>query len=160
MRLIHEQKPDTLAACNAGQPCQHLKEASTIFERESGICFRTSHPGADCCIVKLIASRRLRSPLMSCARIVRRMMSDIEIQAFLTKAEENLASATSEFVNGRYNACANRCYYACFQAAIAALMQAGIRPPRGAQGAWGHAFVQAQFAGELVNRRKLYAASG
>jgi len=87
------------------------------------------------------------------------MMTDIEIQAFLTKAGENLGSATSEFINGRYNACANRCYYACFQAAVAALMRAGVRPPEGAQGAWGHAFVQAQFAGELVNRRKLYAAS-
>ena len=64
-------------------------------------------------------------------------------------------TAESEFVNERYNSCANRCYYAAFQAAIAALLQAGIRP-REPQGAWGHAFVQAQFAGELVNRRKRY----
>ena len=34
---------------------------------------------------------------------------------FLAKAEESLAGAESEYANGRYNNCANRCYYACFQ---------------------------------------------
>ena len=87
------------------------------------------------------------------------MTTDLELQAYLAKAEENVASAASELVNGRYNACANRCYYAAFQAAVAALIQAGIRPPRGARGEWGHAFVQAQFAGELIMRRKLYPAA-
>jgi hypothetical protein len=29
---------------------------------------------------------------------------------FLAKAEESLAGADSEFANGRYNNCANRCY--------------------------------------------------
>jgi uncharacterized protein (UPF0332 family) len=67
---------------------------------------------------------------------------------FLDKAQESLAGAQSEFVNGRYNNCANRCYYACFQAAIHALEQAGIQPTSTAG--------QAQFAGQLVNRRKLY----
>ena len=76
---------------------------------------------------------------------------------FLRKARESLAGAESEAANARYNNCANRCYYACFQAAICALSRAGIRPLR--QGAeWGHAFVQAQFAGELISRRKLYAS--
>lgn len=83
------------------------------------------------------------------------MFSSVDEQAFLVKAEENLASATSEFANGRYNACANRCYYACFQAAIAALLRIGIRPSDG--GGWGHAFVQAQFAGQLIARRRLYS---
>ncbi|MGH2589072.1 MAG: HEPN domain-containing protein, partial [Dehalococcoidia bacterium] len=92
-------------------------------------------------------------------RIATAVTTNTEVLAFLAKAEENLASAASELVNGRYNACANRCYYACFQAAIAALMTEGIRPPRGAQGEWGHAFVQAQFAGELANRRTVYPAS-
>jgi hypothetical protein len=45
---------------------------------------------------------------------------------YLAKAAESLLSAESEYVNGRYNSCANRCYYACFQAAIAALLQEGI----------------------------------
>jgi uncharacterized protein (UPF0332 family) len=74
---------------------------------------------------------------------------------FLEKAEESLAGATSEFVNDRHNNTANRCYYACFQAAIYALSRAGIRPPGGSS-EWGHDFVQAQFAGQLINRRKLY----
>jgi uncharacterized protein (UPF0332 family) len=74
---------------------------------------------------------------------------------FIDKAQESLAGAQSEFVNGRYNNCANRCYYACFQAARHALEQAGIQPTS-TPARWGHDFVQAQFAGQLVNRRKLY----
>src|SRR5205823_6359850 len=41
------------------------------------------------------------------------------------KALESLAGAESELANGRYNNAANRAYYACFQAAIAALQRAG-----------------------------------
>jgi len=84
--------------------------------------------------------------------------TSLEAQSYLAKAQENAASAASELVNGRYNACANRCYYAAFQAAVAALLRAGIRPSA-AHGEWGHAFVQARFAGELIARRKLYPAS-
>ena len=76
-------------------------------------------------------------------------------EIYLLKAEESLAGAESEFINGRYNNTANRCYYACFQAAIAALVQEGMQPS-GRQ--WGHEFVQARFVGELVNRRKFYPA--
>ena len=36
------------------------------------------------------------------------------INPYLEKAVESLAGAESEYVNGRYNNCANRCYYACF----------------------------------------------
>lgn len=75
---------------------------------------------------------------------------------FLEKADENLAAAESEFANRRYNSCASRCYYACFQAAIYALMRAGIQSPA-QTGEWGHDFVQAQFNGQLINRRKLYS---
>jgi uncharacterized protein (UPF0332 family) len=56
------------------------------------------------------------------------------ITIYLAKATESLLSAESEFVNGRYNSCANRCYYACFQAAIAALLSEGIHPA----GQWSH----------------------
>jgi uncharacterized protein (UPF0332 family) len=79
-------------------------------------------------------------------------------RVYLEKAEENLDAADSEFANRRYNSCASRCYYACFQAAIDALSQAGIQPP-GRSGQWGHDFVQAQFNGQLINRRKLYPAN-
>ena len=75
---------------------------------------------------------------------------------FLEKARESLAGADSEFAQGHYDNCANRCYYACFQAAIWALDRAGIRP-RGASGEWSHAFVPAQFDGQLIGRRKVYS---
>src|ERR671914_2229640 len=71
---------------------------------------------------------------------------------YLTKAIESLLTAESEFANGRYNSCANRSYYACFQAAIAAILNEGIRPA----GQWNHQFVQAQFVGVLINKRKRY----
>src|SRR5439155_4218939 len=77
---------------------------------------------------------------------------------YIDKARESLAGAESEFANHRYNNCANRCYYSCFQAAVQALIRAGIQPTRQPVG-WGHAFVQAQFAGVLINRRKLYPAN-
>jgi uncharacterized protein (UPF0332 family) len=75
-----------------------------------------------------------------------------DITIYLTKAEESLRTAESEFANGRYNSCANRCYYACFQSAIAALLAEGIR----ARGQWSHEFVQGQFVGVLINQRHLY----
>jgi uncharacterized protein (UPF0332 family) len=83
------------------------------------------------------------------------MATDISIQTFWAKALENIDSAASELTNRRYNASANRAYYAAFHAGIVALMREGIRPS-GPQ--WGHGFVQAQFAGELVTRRKAYPA--
>lgn len=76
---------------------------------------------------------------------------------YLVKAEESLAGAVSEYANGRYNNCANRCYYSCFQAAIMALQDAGLAPS-GARATWSHEQVQALFAGELIRRRKLYNA--
>ena len=80
-----------------------------------------------------------------------------EFTMYIRKAAESLAGADSERANRRYNNCANRCYYAAFQAAIAALLRAGIRPSSGGQ--WAHTFVQGQFAGLLIRRRKRYAAA-
>ena len=83
------------------------------------------------------------------------MTADGNIQAYLSKAEESLASAGADYASGRYNSCANRCYYACYQAAVAALMLAGVL--RSAAGIRPeHSFVQAQFSGQLVVRRKVY----
>ncbi len=73
---------------------------------------------------------------------------------YLEKAQESLASASSELANRRYNCSANRAYYACFQAAIAVLIPRGLVPREH----WNHRFVQSRFAGELVARRKLYPA--
>ena len=75
-----------------------------------------------------------------------------DITIYVAKATESLLTAESAFVNGRYNSCANRCYYACVPAAIAALLREGIRP----RGQWSHEFVQAQFVGVLLNQRKRY----
>ena len=74
---------------------------------------------------------------------------------YLEKAQESVAGAQRELADGRNNNCANRAYYACFQAAVHALMAAGIRPPA-ATDRWGHEFVLARFNGDLINRRKLY----
>lgn len=82
------------------------------------------------------------------------MTDDAEL--FFLKARESLARAESEFVNGRYNNRAGRCYYACFQAAISALIRAGLSP---STRQWHHDYVQAQFVGQLVNRRKRYPAA-
>jgi uncharacterized protein (UPF0332 family) len=72
---------------------------------------------------------------------------------FLEKAVQALEGAASEYLNRRYDNCANRCYFGCFQAAIAALQQNNIGR-RGGQ--WGHDYVPAQFDGQLVNRRHAY----
>lgn len=77
--------------------------------------------------------------------------------SFLARAEESLAGAQSEFDNARYNNSANRAYFACFHAAIAALDLAGVRSPGGKRD-WTHTFVQGQYPGLLINRRKLYPA--
>lgn len=82
---------------------------------------------------------------------------DSEVAGFMSKAMESLASAESELINGRYNSCANRAYYACFQAAVATIIQVGIRPID-PSGKWGHDFVQARFAGDLINRRHRFPA--
>lgn len=82
---------------------------------------------------------------------------DQEEQLFLLKATESVEGAEGESANSRFNNAANRCYYATFQAAIAALIRANVRPAA-PQTQWGHEFVQAQFNGQLVHRRKLYPA--
>lgn len=54
-----------------------------------------------------------------------------DADVYLSKAIESLEIAEIAFANGRYNSCANRSYYACFQAAIAALLDVGIRTSGG-----------------------------
>jgi uncharacterized protein (UPF0332 family) len=82
-------------------------------------------------------------------------MAMSEPSGYLAKAEESLVGAASELAHGRYNNSVNRAYYACFQAAIAALQHASIGP-RGGQSGWAHAYVQAEFVGRLIHQRKLY----
>jgi uncharacterized protein (UPF0332 family) len=80
-----------------------------------------------------------------------------EAQAWLTKSERSLAGAISEHANGRYDNSVNRCYYACFQAAIAALLRVQVRSTNPDVG-WGHGYVQSQFNEQLIRRRKAYPA--
>ena len=80
------------------------------------------------------------------------------IHDYLAKAHENLAGAESELQHGRTNSCARSSYYACFHAAIAALLHVGLTAPEPARG-WGHDWVHASFVGQLIQRRKLYPAS-
>lgn len=77
---------------------------------------------------------------------------------FLEKATESLEGARRAYEGGRYNNAANRSCYAVFQAAIHALQLEGVRPPGGGS-EWGHAFVDAQFVGLLINRRHRYDSS-
>jgi uncharacterized protein (UPF0332 family) len=77
-----------------------------------------------------------------------------EPERYLRKSRESLASARADVRAERHNSAANRAYYAAFQAAVAALIDAEIRP----QEDWEHRFVASQFSGKLVKRRKLYAS--
>ena len=70
-----------------------------------------------------------------------------EAERYLAKARESLASARANVKARRYNSAANRGYYAAFQAAVAALIHAGIRPD---DDDWGHRFVMSQFSGKLI----------
>jgi uncharacterized protein (UPF0332 family) len=74
---------------------------------------------------------------------------------YLEKAMESIAGAESEYVNSRYNNCANRSYYACFHAAVHALSKAGITSRR-PDATWAHEALQAASTGELIQRRKHY----
>src|SRR5947209_846062 len=76
---------------------------------------------------------------------------------YLSKAREALAGAESEYANGHYNNCANRCYYSSFHAAIHAFETAGA-VARAGRATWSHEVVQAAFAGQLIQRRKMYSA--
>lgn len=73
------------------------------------------------------------------------------IAEFLAKAQENLEDAEQALATGRYNASANRSYYAAFQAAIAALAQESITHEKNP-----HSWVQAQFSERLIKARKRY----
>ena len=81
-----------------------------------------------------------------------------EAQAYLDKAIEHLASCESELDFGRRNSCARSAYYACFHAAIAALLHAHIVSAQSGR-RWAYDQVQARFVGELINREKMYPGS-
>lgn len=90
-------------------------------------------------------------------RYHRVMITDHGAESYLRKAQESLDGAESECASQRFDNCANRAYYAAFQAAISALVREGSRAKRGEQ--WPHGFVQAEFVGKLINRRRRYPST-
>jgi uncharacterized protein (UPF0332 family) len=77
---------------------------------------------------------------------------------YFAKAMESLNGAEQEFAQRRFNNCANRAYYACFQAAIAALLSIGLGPSA-RNGQWRHDAVQSLFNEQLIRRRKWFTGS-
>jgi len=113
----------------------------------------TSHLSHTSPTSHIVRSAQLHLPPSdACSRLLECKRREHDITIYVAKATESVLTAESACVNGRYNRCANRCYYACLQAAIAALLREGVRP----RGQWSHAFVQAQFVGVLINQRQRY----
>jgi len=72
---------------------------------------------------------------------------------YVEKSHESLKSARILFEAECFNSCINRLYYAMFQMAVAILIKFGIKSPKESE--YGHAWVQAALAKELIYRRKL-----
>jgi len=72
-------------------------------------------------------------------------------QAFLDKAQEDLQATEICVNNGLPNNAARCAYFACYHAAIAALLVAGIRVRD-----WDHDKVQSSFNGVLIGKHHLY----
>ena len=70
---------------------------------------------------------------------------------FFEKAKVNFEAARICFENGLYDPCANRAYYAAFQAAISALINKGIKREK-----FDHKWVQAEFSEKLIKIQKVY----
>ncbi|TAE33096.1 MAG: HEPN domain-containing protein [Candidatus Kapaibacterium sp.] len=70
---------------------------------------------------------------------------------FYEKAKRGIDDAEMLFNAERYEAAANRAYYACFHAAIALLKRFGIEHPK-----HPHDWIQAQFSAEIIHRRKIF----
>ncbi len=80
-------------------------------------------------------------------------MKDVH-HIFLKKSEESLNTARLSFEKEYYNSCVNRSYYAMFQAAVAVLFKAGIRPK---SKKIGHDWVQAEFSRTFVRGNKKFS---
>ena len=72
----------------------------------------------------------------------------------LERAQESLRAAELCLRQGYFNSAASRAYYPMFQAAQVALAHVGLARPT-----WSHSGLQAVFATELIQRRKIYPAA-
>jgi uncharacterized protein (UPF0332 family) len=73
---------------------------------------------------------------------------------YLEKAKNSYTGARACLDNAAFDSCVSRCYYAVFQAAIAALIKLTDFRPQG--GEWSHKTTQAEFNRRLVMRRKVF----
>ena len=69
----------------------------------------------------------------------------------IEKAKQSLQGARLCFEGKCYDSSASRSYYAMFQAAQVALAHTGFGRPE-----WTHSGLQAAFAGQLIQRKKIY----
>src|SRR5262245_58867907 len=74
---------------------------------------------------------------------------------YLEKARSSYVGARACFDRQAFDSCVSRCYYAVFQAVIAALIQLTDFRPSG--GEWSHKATQAEFNRRLVMRRKIFS---
>ena len=86
------------------------------------------------------------------ARIAR--AASPEARSYLAKAHASLRGADLEMQAQLFDGAVNRAYYACYQAAVAALVAEGIPPV--VERFWPHDVVQAQFPSILVDSLQRY----
>jgi uncharacterized protein (UPF0332 family) len=78
---------------------------------------------------------------------------------YLAKAQRSLLGAESELEQKRFDNAVNRAYYACFQAAVAALIAVRVPVQTTEGGTVSHKAVRGSFTDLLIRRRKLYPVS-
>jgi len=77
--------------------------------------------------------------------------------AYLAKARATLTGAELELASSLYHNAVNRAYYACYQAAVAALVAEGVATDP--ENYWPHDMVQARFAALLIDELRRYPRS-
>ena len=78
--------------------------------------------------------------------------------SYLPKARQSLQGAESELAQERFDNAVNRAYYACFQAAVDALITAGVSVQTDSGGVISHKQIHSNFSELLIRRRKLYSS--
>jgi uncharacterized protein (UPF0332 family) len=76
---------------------------------------------------------------------------------YLNKARASIAGAELELEHRYYDSAVNRAYYACYQAAVAALVAEGVPPV--VERYWPHDIVHVRFPSVLIDERGRYPRS-
>ena len=77
--------------------------------------------------------------------------------AYLDKARASIAGAELELAGNYYDSAVNRAYYACYQAAVAALVAEEVPPV--VERYWPHDVVHVRFPSILIDERSRYPRS-